>query len=230
MLTKRLTSSASLVHICVLLPLAGVSAQAPQGRIERSAAAAQFVRVRRLQEKDGGSIWGVRWSVPLLFVDAASMEAAANQADAEGKLSRQGDIWTGKLPESVTPASSTLDWGGVRCTMVLWPVPELEHSRERLLMRESFHVIRNGLGLPDSNPSHAHLDDRDGRVRMRMEMRALAEALSRSGQERRRAVEDAPAFRAQRRVWVLEAVAREPPAGLRHPRQGAHKTLGAGRL
>ncbi len=82
--------------------------------------------------------------------------------------------------------------------MVLWPVPELEHSRGRLLLHESFHRIQEGLGLPGSNPNNAHLDDRDGRIWMRLEMRALAEALSRSGQERRRAVEDASAFRARR--------------------------------
>jgi len=51
---------------------------------------------------------------PFLFVDAASMEVVANQTDREGKLSRQGDVWTGRLPESVTPANSKLDWGGVR--------------------------------------------------------------------------------------------------------------------
>jgi hypothetical protein len=189
---------ACLVHTLVLVAVTGVFAAAPAAPIDRPAAAACFAQVRRLSEEDGGRLWGVPLNGPLLFVEPASMEAVANQPDREGRLSRAGDVWTGKLPERVTPANSALDWAGVRWTMVLWPLPELEHARGRLLMHECFHRLQDRLGLPAANPNNAHLDDRDGRIWMRLEMRALAEALSHSGEERRRAAADALAFRGRR--------------------------------
>jgi len=80
----------------------------------------------------------------------------------------------------------------------MWAVPEMEHPRARLLLHECFHRIQNSLRLPGSNPNNSHLDDANGRIWMRLEMRALAEALTHGGKERITAIEDALNFRAQR--------------------------------
>jgi hypothetical protein len=168
------------------------------GAIDPAVAAGYFKEVERLSRQDGGRLWGVPLGGPVFFVDPVTQEVVANQADKEGKLTRQGDVWVGKLPDNLAPANTAIDWAGLRWTMVMWPLPEMEHSRGRLMMHECFHRTQDGIGLPGSNPNNGHLDDKEGRIWMRLEMRALAEALSRSGKERNEAIEDALAFRARR--------------------------------
>src|SRR5262249_36659367 len=61
------------------------------------------------------------------------------------------------------------------------------------------------LGLPATDTDNGHLASRDGRIWLRMEWRALREALIRDGDERRQAVADALVFRAYRRTLFAKA-------------------------
>jgi hypothetical protein len=71
------------------------------------------------------------------------------------------------------------------------------------MMHELFRRVQPELGLitPGSNASgqNAHLDTYEGRVWLTLEWRALARALGQSGEDRKRAVSDALAFRSARR-------------------------------
>jgi hypothetical protein len=76
-------------------------------------------------------------------------------------------------------------------------------------MHESFHRIQEALGLPAGNPSNNHLDTQEGRTWLRLEWRALAEALIHRDESRRTAVRDALIFRAHRRSLFLQAAEQE---------------------
>jgi hypothetical protein len=65
-------------------------------------------------------------------------------------------------------------------------------------MHESFHRIQSDLGLPASDRANSHLATADGRIWTRLEWRALAEALLRTGTERKQSLTDALTFRARR--------------------------------
>jgi hypothetical protein len=174
-----------------------VPAQEP-GPIDLQRAAQFFKEAQAASNADGGELWGSRLYGPILFVDRVSLYVVANQQDKEGQLKPSGGVWVGTLPDNVAPANTAVKWAGVHWTMVMWPLPELPHSRMRLLMHECFHRIQDDLGLPATNPNNAHLDDKDGRTWMRLEMRALAEALSNADEARTRAIRDALAFRKRR--------------------------------
>ena len=69
------------------------------------------------------------------------------------------------------------------------------------MMHELFHRIQDDLGLPASSPANAHLGTLEGRVWLRLEWRALQQALARPDAPliaRKRAVEDALLFRLHR--------------------------------
>jgi hypothetical protein len=187
-----------MLHAFALLALAGFQEPAPPHPFDLDQAARAFAQVKELSDRDAGKLWGRHLNGPILFVDARTLWAIASQADQEGHLRPQGALWLGRLPDRIAPANTALDWAGVRWTMVLWPLPDLPHARGRLLLHECFHRIQNDLGLPASNPANAHLDEESGRVWMRLEMRALAEALSQDGKARDQAIRDALAFRERR--------------------------------
>ncbi|HEY7473303.1 MAG TPA: hypothetical protein VIE68_13265 [Gemmatimonadota bacterium] len=148
---------------------------------------------------DDARLWGVRLFGPVLLVDPATRFVVADRPDPESRLESRADVWVGTLPESINPANTAVDWAGLRWTMVLWPTPSIPHARNRLLLHEMFHRIQEDVGLAANNPMNSHLDSKDGRTWMRLEMRALAEALTHEGSARQAAIRDALDFRARRR-------------------------------
>jgi len=157
----------------------------------------------------GESCGAFRFMVRFLFVDPASSEVVANQADAQGVLTMKDGLWTGTLPNNLSPANTAIDWLGVRWTMVLWPVDDSRKERERLLLHECFHRIQEGIGLPMADAVNSHLDAADGRIWLQLEWRALERALREPGTARNGAVADALRFRAYRRSLFPEAAVNE---------------------
>lgn len=204
---------ASLIFLIVFLagngPLTAFSKTDDAPPIDLTVAAKAFEEARIASGRDGGALWGKPLYGPLLFVDSETKFAVANQADVDGKLVKQGTVWTGKLPETVSPANTALDWAGVRWTMVMWPLPQAKEARVRLMLHECFHRIQDDLNLPAASPGNIHLDTRDGRIWLLLEWRALERALVSTGELRRRAVADAIAFRNHRQSLFSAAATEE---------------------
>ncbi len=194
----------------LLLLAAPAVAQEPP--IDLAEAARAFEAARAAAAADGGRLWGVELYGPVFLVDRATHFVAADRADAEGQLEERDGVWVGTLPESMNPANTAIDWAGRRWTMVVWPLPSLPLARNRLLVHELFHRVQDEIGLPAGNPSNAHLDTMEGRIALRLEMRALARGLIHEGEARRAAVGDALAFRARRRADAPAAAAGEEDA------------------
>jgi hypothetical protein len=144
-----------------------------------------------------------------MFVDRASRFIAANVPDSAGLLTERNGVWVGTLPSDQNVANTALDCAGRRWSMLVWPVPSNRYARQQLVFHELFHRIQPEIGFPATDAVNDHLDTRDGRVWLRLEWRALAEALVRQDDARRQAVEDALAFRARRLLLFPSARASE---------------------
>jgi hypothetical protein len=170
------------------------------GAIDVEKAAVYFDEARVLAERDAGRLWGVELAGPMMFADPVTREVVANMADAEGRLeSRGAGVFTGVLPTTVGIANAATEWAGLRWTMVMWPLPKSTSSRGVLMMHESFHRIQPNLGHETRNTDNGHLATRDGRLWLRLELRALERALDSVAPDRMQAMRDALAFRAERR-------------------------------
>ena len=93
--------------------------------------------------------------------------------------------------------------------MVMWPLPANKYSRADLMLHESFHGIEPALGLSAGVTANAHLDTHDGRLWLQLEWLALREALRKSGEECKVAVQDALLFRQYRRQLFPSATKEE---------------------
>jgi hypothetical protein len=172
-------------------------------------AASAFATARAISAQDAGKTWGMEVCGPILFIDAETHNAVANQADSEGILQRAGDVWQGKLPRTVQAANTATDWAGVRWTMVMWPLPQDTRRRAQLLAHECYHRIQPALKLPATDAMNSHLDGQQGRAWMLLEWRALERALAERGEARGKAVADALRFRQYRRTLIAAAAAPE---------------------
>lgn len=177
--------------------------------IDVQLAAQYFTEAKTISDRDAGKLWNMRVYAPLMFADPMTKQLVANGPDAEGKLQKQGDVYVGKLPDDFIVANNDMHWSGTHWTVVKWPLPENRYTRRRLVMHESFHRMQDYLKLPGSDVANGHLAYGDGRILMRLEWRALAEALMRDGEARRTAIADALMFRARRRQLFKSAAEEE---------------------
>lgn len=202
----RLLGSFALLAVVLSLQSRVLAQGAP---IDTSLASQYFQEAQTLCSQDNGKLWGGSLCAPMLFVDRQTRTVVANQADREGILTKDGNVFIGKLPAKVNIANTAADWAGVKWTMIIFPLPEDKHRRADLMAHELWHRIQNDLGFTSSGAANNHLDARDGRVWLQLEWRALASALTSRGQLRRRAITDALLFRAYRRGVFPQAAAQE---------------------
>ena len=169
-------------------------------QVDSELAAAWFAEARELCERDGGRLWGVSLCGPMVIADAATGTIATNQPAPDAER-----------PRALGYANAAMPWGDERWSTFVWQhVPRDDvQDRGRLMIHELFHRVQPGLGLITPDGDNSHLDTREGRTWIQLEWRALARALSTTGEERLAAIRDALAFRAARRAAFPQAAESE---------------------
>jgi hypothetical protein len=147
---------------------------------------------------DAGRTWGRSLCGPLVTVDGETGLAVATEEPPEGHYHRTGALWIGRVPDGMQVANTAMDWKGRLWSTVRLPLPADQFTRIRLLVHEAFHRIQPDLGLNARDAINGHLDDRDGRFLLRLELRAMAAAIQARGAAARRATTDALTFRLAR--------------------------------
>lgn len=159
---------------------------------------------------DAGQLWGHTLCGPLLLVDPVTRQAYATEpTPAAAGFAPAGELWRGALPAELGRANTAITWDGREWAMVLLPLPAERFARVSLLLHESFHRIQPEIGLAGPDALNPHLDERDGRYWLRLELRALASALRTRGAARAAATRDAVLFRRIRQARFPGAEATE---------------------
>ena len=165
----------AILTIQIMLP---VNIRAQEG-INYTLAKSYFTEMDSLCSVDNGKLWGINLYGPTMFVIPESRTIIANQSDKEGKLSEQEGVFIGKLPENINIANYSIDWSGEKWTMVMWNALSQNdpYSRNKLLIHESWHSIQNKLGISPVMTANLHLDELQGSILIKLELRALSKAL-----------------------------------------------------
>ena len=179
--------------------LLGLAAPPAGAAIDPGRAQALFKEAARLCGQDGGKVWQHSLCGPILLVDWTDNSAVANRADPGGVLQAAGPVFVGTLPPDVIIASTPIEWGGMRWTELIWPLPDDVAHRHVTLSHELFHRAQNELGMLQRDGGNLHLDTLEGRILLQLEWHALAEALvAPDAGARRVAISDALLFRHER--------------------------------
>jgi hypothetical protein len=155
---------------------------------------------------DAGALWGRSLCGPVALVERETRVVLANDTAAgQPFLPYASGTVVSTLPAGQPLANTSFAWDGRPWSMVLLPLPADRFARAALLLHEAFHREQPTLGLGGTDPLNAHLDERDGRYWLRLELRALAaglDALARGDTaglpNARRHAADAALFRARR--------------------------------
>lgn len=195
--------AAALTIVLFSSTKAGIAQAPAAGAIDTALARSYFLEAEAVVRRDAGALWGIPLRSPLIFGDPVTREVVAERGDTAGVLRRAGRVWTGTMPADRNVANTAQEWGGVQWITILWPPPagddaEARARRAELFAHEMWHGIQAELGIPMDDPTNAHLDEREGRLWLRLEARALRRALETRGEARRDALKDALHFRAAR--------------------------------
>ncbi|MFN7127438.1 MAG: hypothetical protein ACK4OJ_00095 [Brevundimonas sp.] len=190
--------------------LLSATGAAAQSRLDPMPAASAFEHARSLCEADQGRAWGVSLCGPMLVADPATRAFISNMDGLDAPLERDGEVFKGRLPDSVPIANTAVRWNGRIWTMLLSPLPKEEPALSILLMHEAWHRVQDQIGLGAINADQPQLATEAGRVSLRLELRALATAVAATDSTQRNlAIRDALTFRAWRYARFPEAQAAE---------------------
>lgn len=135
----------------------------------------QEIRANTSHYKD---LWNLDIYGSILLVDPVSRKIFANYPDTAGILELKEKIYTGLMPNSINIANTAIRWNGRSWAMIMLPLPQNKQDRLDLLSHELFHRSQPVLGFHMSNTNNNHLDSRDGRIYLRLELEALRQALT----------------------------------------------------
>ncbi|MBR8536927.1 hypothetical protein KDU71_15245 [Carboxylicivirga sediminis] len=172
------------IIILTLIILCGCSSKKQNTVVSQSdwkQATLAFSKLNEVLKTENGQTWNHSLQGPLMLVNRESRVIIANEKDDTNELSKQGALYVGKLPENINIANTAFDWNGKQWTMVALPLPETNAERLSLLIHESFHRIQPIVGFDSiyEVPS-VHLDTKDGRIYLKLEIEALKRALNTS--------------------------------------------------
>lgn len=122
-------------------------------------------------------LWNKDLYGPLLMVDPETRHVYANVPDKAELLRLRNGIYQGVLPKEIPISNTDISWSGVHWAMVKLPLPGRKEDRTDLITHELFHVAQPSLGFDLKREENIHLEDREGRIYLRLEMAALREAL-----------------------------------------------------
>lgn len=179
-MTKFKKMKSKLRILIYLSVLWGCQEPTQQNNISESEirqATSAFQEVKEALKADNGQLWNHPLDGPVLMVNRDNRAIIASENDNSGALKKQGAIFTGTLPEEINIANTATDWNGKRWTMVALPLPDDKAERMNLLIHELFHRIQPEIGFDSLfEIQSAHLDSKDGRICLKLELEALKKA------------------------------------------------------
>ncbi|HEV8083661.1 MAG TPA: hypothetical protein VGP55_10685, partial [Chitinophagaceae bacterium] len=138
---------------------------------------ANYFNEIKIATKKNQQLWGKDLYGALLFVNPASRQLFSNAPDSADILKTDNKIYSGELPNNVNIANTSLHWSGKDWAMIMLPLPTNKQDRINSLAHELFHKAQPSLGFSLFNIENNHLDQKNGRIYLRLELEAIKKAI-----------------------------------------------------
>jgi hypothetical protein len=165
-----------------------------------------FREIEAICNKDNGKLWGKNLYGPLMFVDRPTRKIFANQPDKEGILKEKDGVYTGDYPKEQIIESKPLEFGGTLFAMTPLPAGEDDYRIKTRAVYSFHHLYQKNNGLEPVSFNTRHMDDKNARLWLKLEWRALRNAINNDGELRLQAIRDALIFRGARRELYTMSV------------------------
>ncbi len=197
------------IYFAFLLLLAGCKGEVQDSWLSPEKAGAFFDTIRAVCNTDNGKLWGKNLYGPLLLIDRTSRKITANFPDNEGLLKEKNGVYTGTFPKELVINYNPVYFGDMLFAMA--PLPPQEDGFRVLSrsIRSLFHSFQESEGYSSPGYNTMNMDDRNARLWIKLEWKALRKALTTDGAEQEVALRDALIFRGANRELYQKYAADE---------------------
>ena len=162
-------------------------------------AAQYFKDIEAICNRDSGKLWGKNLYGPIMFVERTSRNIVANVQDNQGLLKGKDNIYTGLYPKELILNNAPVNFGGTLFAMSPLPTEEDKYRIKTRAIRSLFHRFQETEGVVASSFNVSNMDEKEARLWIKLEWKALRKALSSQGDEQKLAIRDALIFRGSNR-------------------------------
>lgn len=162
-------------------------------------ASVYFKNIEEICKRDSGKLWGKNLYGPILYVERVTRRALANEPDKDGYLKSNDGVYTGLYPKELILSNAPVNFGGTHFAMVPLPPEEDEYRIKTRAIHSLFHMFQESEGITASFFNATNMDEKEARLWIKLEWKALRKAINTVGDERQLAIRDALIFRGSNR-------------------------------
>jgi predicted transcriptional regulator with HTH domain len=158
-----------------------------------------FRDIEEICNQDSGKLWNKNLYGNILLIDRTSRSVFSNFPDEQGLLKGKDGVYTGTYPKELIINITPVSFGGTKYAMVPLPAVEDTNSVRRRAIHSLFHCFQETMGVDPVIYNQRNMEDREARLWIKLEWKALRKAIASKGDERLRAIRDALVFRGANR-------------------------------
>jgi hypothetical protein len=158
-----------------------------------------FKEIEEICNRDSGKLWGQNLYGPIMFVERVTRRIVANQHDNEGLLKSKEGVYAGVYPKELILSNAPVKFGGLQFAMVPLPEEEVDYRLKTRAIHSLFHRFQENEGIIPSPYNTINMDEKEARLWIKLEWKALRKAINSQGEDRQLALRDALIFRGSNR-------------------------------
>jgi hypothetical protein len=194
------------IIIAVLLICASCKNEPDNSYLTADKAIEYFKKVEAVCNKDNGDLWGTNLYGPLMFVDRVSRKITANQPDNNGLLKLKDGVYTGFYPRESLISNTAVEFGGKLFALAPLPFEDEEFRIVTRAVHSLFHRFQETTGYTSSGFNTTSMDEKNARLWIKLEWKALIKAIRAEGVEKEVALRDALIFNGSNRELYHKSV------------------------
>jgi hypothetical protein len=183
----------------VLLILISCKGKTSESYFTTDKASRCFKDIEEICKRDNGKLWGKNLYGPIMFVERVTRRIITNQPDNEGLLKSKDGVFTGIYPKELVLSNAPVKFGGTQFAMVPLPAEEDEYRIKTRAIHSLFHLFQENDGVIASTFNSTNMDEKEARLWIKLEWKALRKAINTNGEDRQLAIRDALIFRGSNR-------------------------------
>ncbi len=158
-----------------------------------------FGEIEQICNRDSGKLWGENLYGPVMFVDRQSRRIVANRPDKDGLLKSKDGVYTGIYPKEQLVNNAPVVFGGTLYAMAPLPDQDNDYRITTRAIHSLFHLLQEKEGIPVRMFNANNMDEKEARLWIKLEWKALRKAINTKGEESQLALRDALIFRGSNR-------------------------------
>jgi hypothetical protein len=197
------------IFFTLLLVLIGCKEKDTSTYFTTEKASKYFSDIEQICNRDSGKLWGENLYGPIIFVDRTTRHMIANLPDKDGILKSKDGVYTGLYPKESLISNAPVVFGGTQYAMT--PLQETDdyYRIKTRAIHSLYHRYQENHGIASRLFNANNMDEKEARLFIKLEWKALRKAINTEGDESQLAIRDALIFRGSNRELYHKYTAEE---------------------